>query len=857
MGSAGEAFITITAVNKTKEGLASVNRSAEQTAAKVNGAFSGLGSGAAGAMSGGTLSGLAGVATAAAGVVAAFGGVAAASAGLVKKFSEVEKTLNDIRAVGGYSTSDIRELKASIDKVASSSVLTVQEVAAGVLSATRAGLNVNQAKAILPAAVAYSTASGTALDLSTGTIADLSKAFKIDTKEAARISDELIAAANSSNQSNEQLAEAMKNATAAAASAGLSFEKTAISVMGLADIGIKGADAGTLMKSALLHLTTQGEAKKVWGDLGFSYSDIAGNDLITIVNKLSNAMKEAGYNAEKQNESWKTLLGSYGLAAKNLAGVDPSKYQAAIENAFNRSAEVAAAKLDGLGGAIERGKSQLDVFATGLGEGLANKITPSLQTFVKLDLPRYLQQFKDSLENFGGGNYVSDAFKGFFDAIRGASSTVNKFSDVLQAIRDKAGKLGFFAGKVWDVAENAVNPLGAQTKRAYNYFKATGAEEGTQLIAGKAFAQSAEASIDVNEIERNLQALSLIDTTTEEGKEEYKKALQELDEKNRTLLSKYAEEADVITTYQKEGNELSNETLKNLQSLQVSLYRFESYGKEITSLLQAQNAQAPEMNAEVIDAQNDQAAAGDETATKAEAFTPSLDFFDDLKADYQNNAGYYEQGYFQEQEAKKEEEERKAEARAKERERASEARERKNAEREERRAERKERLEVLKQEAEALQTIGETDLNLENVFKPVAAPTLSTLSKNILDNTASFYNGVSSAELLAARDFGFSGSRAALNMKNALNAQAFQEEASRAQEEQSKQDKRWAEYIAAISQGGITNAITAGVLNGNFGAIGAITIEDGAKLNLDLSDETKEDIKAIRKAVQNNSSIII
>ena len=83
--------------------------------------------------------------------------------------------------------------------------------------------------------------------------------FGLKADYAAKVSDVLANAANASSAEITDVAYALQAGGSVANQFGLTVEDTAAAIGLMANAGIAGSDAGTLLKSALLALTDQGE----------------------------------------------------------------------------------------------------------------------------------------------------------------------------------------------------------------------------------------------------------------------------------------------------------------------------------------------------------------------------------------------------------------------------------------------------------------------------------------------------------------------------------------------------------------------------------------------------------------------
>ncbi len=171
------------------------------------------------------------------------------------------------------------------------------------LNLLKAGLDLNDTFTALPAAADLSSISDSKnLDAASKAIILVTQSFKdfneetVASFENASVAADLIArAANNSTASVESLTEGLANVGPTAASFGLSLEETVAILGQFEDSGIRGAEAGTQLKSLLTNITrSTPEVKAEFARLGVSLTDSEGNfrRINDIVNDLNSSMLE-------------------------------------------------------------------------------------------------------------------------------------------------------------------------------------------------------------------------------------------------------------------------------------------------------------------------------------------------------------------------------------------------------------------------------------------------------------------------------------------------------------------------------------------------------------------------------------
>lgn len=337
---------------KTKIG-ASISSELKQAEAQAKKSGENIGDGLAAGMKGK----LAGIGAA---VTAAFSAVSVAKAigGLGMEF---DKSMNNMRAVSGATGEQLAAVAARARELGNDADLTAtsaSDAAAAMTELAKGGFSVadsmGAAKGTLQLAAAAQVSAADAATIQSQAL----QAFGLGAEDAARVSDILAGAANASSAEMTGIAQGMQQVGTVANGFSVSIEDTATGLAMLANAGIQGSDAGTLLKSAMLALTDQGKpAQKAIQDLGLTVYDAQGKfvgleSLMGQLQRASNSMSEEQYEAAAA-----TLFGSDAIRLAMVAAEQGSEGFAKLEKAVTRqgqAAEVAAAQTQGLPGVVER-----------------------------------------------------------------------------------------------------------------------------------------------------------------------------------------------------------------------------------------------------------------------------------------------------------------------------------------------------------------------------------------------------------------------------------------------------------------------------------------------------------------------
>ncbi|GGF39167.1 phage tail tape measure protein [Williamsia phyllosphaerae] len=302
---------------------------------------------------------------AAAGVTGGIAAVAGAMKSAISSGMDFTTSLNTMQAVAGASADQVarvgqmaRQLGTDNSLAATSSV----DAAQAMLELAKGGFTVDQsmqaARGTLQLAAAAQISAGEAATIQSQAL----QAFGQNASFAGTASDILANSANASSAEITDVAQALQQSGTVANQFGISMNDTAAAISLMANSGIKGSDAGTLLKSALLALTDQGKpAQSAMEELGITAYDAQGKfvGLSSLFGQLQTASK--GMSAEQYQAATSVLFGSDAMRIAGIAAQQGKTGFDQMSAAMGRqgaAADVAAAKMQGLPGAWEKLKNE-------------------------------------------------------------------------------------------------------------------------------------------------------------------------------------------------------------------------------------------------------------------------------------------------------------------------------------------------------------------------------------------------------------------------------------------------------------------------------------------------------------------
>ncbi|QSN27817.1 phage tail tape measure protein [Mycobacteroides abscessus subsp. abscessus] len=370
---------------------------------------------------------------------------------VVTKGLDFEKTMNTLSGVTGASADVMQRFRDTAKALGNDMTLSntsAADAAQAMTELAKAGFSVDEsitaAKGTLQLAAAAQVSAGQAAEIQANAL----QAFGLKADYASKAADVLSNAANASSAEITDVAFALQAGGSVARQTGVSLEDTAASIALLANNGIKGSDAGTLLKSALLKLSAPSDqASGALQELGVSAFDAQGNfvGMEALFGQLQAASKRMTPEMYAMNTSV-----AFGSDAARLAGVaakDGAEGFDKMRDAMNQegsAAKLAAAQNQGLPGVIERLKNAAETLAITLFEkvqGPLSSIGDGITGFTN----KMQEAFENPAVSQAAGNIgaalssVGTAFGNVLSAIgpslvSGLSSAVNlivRFKDFL------------------------------------------------------------------------------------------------------------------------------------------------------------------------------------------------------------------------------------------------------------------------------------------------------------------------------------------------------------------------------------------------------------------------------------------
>lgn len=220
----------------------------------------------------------------------ALGSVTAFGRSVVKVGADFENAMARVRAVTNASSMELKTMRNEAERLGATTRYTATEAAGALENLTRNGMTAAQATRSLSGVLQLAQANSIGLAEAADMITNTMNMFGLSVNDVSRINDTLSSTASNSATDVTLLYEALVNAAPVAKTLGFSLEETSSAIGALAQKGVKGADAGTQLRMALVKLSDPNITKKL-RDHGVAIDEetMKSDGLLGTINKLREA----------------------------------------------------------------------------------------------------------------------------------------------------------------------------------------------------------------------------------------------------------------------------------------------------------------------------------------------------------------------------------------------------------------------------------------------------------------------------------------------------------------------------------------------------------------------------------------
>jgi TP901 family phage tail tape measure protein len=324
-----------------------------------------------------------------------------------KMFLEFEKGLKGVFRVTEANRKEQQQLKKAALEAGEASIFTTAKAAEAQKFLAQAGLTVQQIIKALPQTLKLAAAAE--LDLATAAriSTTIMKSNGLQVEDLARVNDVLAKTANSTMTDVNMLGEAFGTLGATGRLSGLSIEELSGAFGILADNGIRGSLAGTLLRNMLTDLRSP--TKKI--QAGFENAGINLGDFIDEAGKFKDFEGLLEQIGNLDDAATKLFLDSFGKASRGkraleifiAGGVDNmSQLIGALDDATGTIEKGAKIAFQGLSGAIALYQSRVEAASNQAFEesGLAGTFEQIVRFFSDI-IPPLIRALGKNLQPFG------------------------------------------------------------------------------------------------------------------------------------------------------------------------------------------------------------------------------------------------------------------------------------------------------------------------------------------------------------------------------------------------------------------------------------------------------------------------
>ena len=405
-----------------------------------------------------------------------FGLLTAGALALGKSVVGTEKTfstsMRTLQAATNAPAEEMKRLNALAIKLGADTSFSANEAADAMLELGRSGLSTSKIIAAVPQVMNLAATEGIDLAQAAGIVTSSLSQFQLEASKSSTVVNALAGASNASRSSVASLGESLKLVGSAGSGIGLSVNETAAALAALSDAGLDGSIAGTSLAAVFNRLIPQTEkAGTAMYDLGLNFVKSNGDfvDIVQIAGRLQTALKKVRGEANRKAK----ISAIFGNDASTIAavnalvskGADGLRGYLKATKDQNAAQKLAAARLDGTEGALERFSGAMETARLRLGQELAplvvesadalgDKLVPAMETGIRAgkDLGKALgpaaSEIAEALGHLSGeGDGVGRMFDDvLIPAVRTASEVIGGLVDFIDDLPGPVKDVGLQVG---------------------------------------------------------------------------------------------------------------------------------------------------------------------------------------------------------------------------------------------------------------------------------------------------------------------------------------------------------------------------------------------------------------------------
>jgi TP901 family phage tail tape measure protein len=281
--------------------------------------------------------------------------IAAFGAQGIQAASNFQDALAEIGVRAGLTAAEMDAVRTKALDIGRDTVFSAGQASEAFLQLLTTGQSLEEAMSTIDAVMAGAAASGADLGQVADSVTDIMAQFQLEASASTDVVNALAQAAGASSATMTDLIAGFQNVGGVAANFSLSIGDTAAILATFSENGIKGAEAGTQLRSMLNNMARSTDpVQAMWKKLNVSMFDAAGKmrPLNDIIRDMNVSMKD--WTQQDRLEAIQTLAGTYGqMGLTALLNADGFGAMSAAMADSTSAAEVADAKMNTFSGSIE------------------------------------------------------------------------------------------------------------------------------------------------------------------------------------------------------------------------------------------------------------------------------------------------------------------------------------------------------------------------------------------------------------------------------------------------------------------------------------------------------------------------
>ncbi len=301
-------------------------------------------------------------------------GVAASNMGM-----EFEAQMSRVKAISQATGDQFKQLNDQALQLGADTAFSAKQAADGMENLASAGFATTEIMAAMPGMLDLAASGGLEIAEASDIAASALRGFGLEATQSGHVADVLAKAAADTNANVIDMGMSMKYAAPPAHALGMGLEEVSAAIGIMANAGIKGEQAGTTLRGALVSLASpKGPATDAMKAIGMSAFDASGKMLPfkEVVDRLNESTKNL--TQEKKADAIATIFGREALSGMLvLMEAGPAKIDEltkSFEGSDGAAKAMAKTMLDNTKGSMEAMKGSVETAAIKLSTVLAPSI---------------------------------------------------------------------------------------------------------------------------------------------------------------------------------------------------------------------------------------------------------------------------------------------------------------------------------------------------------------------------------------------------------------------------------------------------------------------------------------------------